>query len=165
MEKNRPYKTVRGYQLESKKSGELTSALEDYLEMTYRLCSEKGHARVSELAETLGVRPPSVSKMITKLAELGYIDSEPYDRIRLTPAGKEKGSFLYWRHETVARFLRLIGSKSLLEETELIEHALSPHTVRQLRALVEFFERDEALLRHLDSFRQKYRLKGMGGMP
>lgn len=159
LEKNRPYKTVRGYQMESKKSGELTSALEDYLEMVYRLCSEKGYARVGELAETIGVRPPSVSKMMAKLSELGYIDSEPYDRIRLTPAGREKGSFLYSRHETVARFLRLIGSESLLEETELIEHALSPHTVRQLRALVEFFERDETLLRHFESFRQKHRSK------
>jgi len=158
MEENQPYKTVRGYQME--KSGELTSALEDYLEMTYRLCSEKGYTRVGELAETLGVRPSSVSKMMAKLAELGYIDSEPYDRIRLTPAGQEKGSFLFGRHETVARFLRILGSQSLLEETELIEHALSPHTLRQLMALVEFFERDEALLERFESFRQKYRAGG-----
>ena len=60
------FRTVRGYQLKNQKKGVLTPALEDYLEMVYRLCLEDHYARVGKLSELLHVKPSSTSKMILK---------------------------------------------------------------------------------------------------
>lgn len=55
------YRTVRGYQLVNQKGQELTPAMEDYLEMAYKLCEQNGYARVGQLSRgsTCGrPRPP-----------------------------------------------------------------------------------------------------------
>jgi Mn-dependent DtxR family transcriptional regulator len=126
------FRTVRGYQLLNSAAGRLTPALEDYLEMTYRLCLRNGYARVGRLSELLNVKPPSVSRMISKLAHLGYLKTDRYDVIGLTVLGRETGAYLLRRHEAVEHFMKLIGSVNPLEETELIEHSLSPSTVADL---------------------------------
>jgi Mn-dependent DtxR family transcriptional regulator len=143
------FRTVRGYQLANQQVGKLTSALEDYLEMTYRLCTENDYARVGKLSGLLNVKPSSASKMIAKLAGLGYLEYDRYEIIRLTDAGREIGESLLKRHETAETFLKLIGSSNPLEETELIEHTLSPSTVSALEILNAFFAGDAEV-------RQKY---------
>ena len=52
--------TLKGYQLIE--SDELTPAMQDYLEMIYRLSAESSIVRVSTLAAELHVRPSSASK-------------------------------------------------------------------------------------------------------
>ncbi len=136
---NSDFRTVRGYQLANNREGQLTPALEDYLEMAYRLCAENGYARVGQLSELLNVKPPSVSKMIYKLTNLGYLKYERYEIIRLTERGRIIGEYLLGRHKTVESFLALLGSLNPLEETELVEHSLSPDTVSALNELLEFF--------------------------
>ncbi|HWQ51587.1 MAG TPA: iron dependent repressor, metal binding and dimerization domain protein, partial [Terriglobales bacterium] len=133
------FRTVRGYQLASQQQGRLTPALEDYLEMAYRLCLENDYARVGRLSELLHVKPSSASKMISKLARLGYLKYDRYEIIQLTGSGREAGACLLARHETVERFLRLLGSDNPLEEAELVEHTLSASTVAALGVLSDFF--------------------------
>lgn len=147
------FRTVRGYELASQREGRLTPALEDYLEMVYRLCIEHDYARVGKLSELLNVKPPSASKMIYKLANLGYVKYDRYEIIQLTDSGREVGAYLLKRHETVERFLELIGSANPLKETELIEHTLSTSTVSDLTTLLEFFEH------HPDAWAKFHRYK------
>ena len=52
----------------------LTSSLEDYLEMIYRICLEDGYARINQLADKLNVRPSSTTKVVQKLCELKLVD-------------------------------------------------------------------------------------------
>ena len=54
---------------------QLTAAMEDYLEMIYRLQQENQTLRVSALAGALQVGRSSVSKMLRKLAAEGFFDS------------------------------------------------------------------------------------------
>lgn len=150
--KSADFRTVRGYQLANQTEGQLTPALEDYLEMAYRLCAENGYARVGQLSELLHVRPSSASKMIFKLSALGYLKSDPYEIIRLTGSGREKGCALLSRHETVESFLKLIGNSNPLEETELVEHTLSPSTVEALARLNAFFACHEEIRLQFDAF-------------
>ncbi len=131
------FRTVRGYQLINRQ--ELTPAMEDYLEMAYRLCLENDYTRVGKLSELLNVKPSSASKMISRLAELGYLRSEKYEIIRLTESGRKAGEYLLRRHDTVEKFLTLIDSPNPLRETELVEHSLSFSTVSDLNDLLEFF--------------------------
>ncbi len=135
---NSDFRTVRGYQLANHREGQLTPALEDYLEMVYRLCEQNDYARVGQLSELLNVKPPSVSKMIVKLTNLGYLKYERYEIIRLTDSGRIIGEYLLRRHETIESFLTIIGSSNPLEETELVEHSLSSSTVSALNELLEF---------------------------
>jgi len=153
-DENSHFRTVRGYQLINRRKGRLTPALEDYLEMAYRLCTENDYTRVVKLSELLNVRPSSASKMIFKLAGLGYLKYDRYEIIQLTENGREMGEYLLKRHETVESFLILIGSSNALEETELIEHSLSFSTVSDLITLLKFFETDSAAWNSFNSFKK-----------
>ena len=57
---------------------QLTAAMEDYLEMIYRLQQENRTLRVSALAGALQVGRSSVSKMLRKLAAEGFLMVENY---------------------------------------------------------------------------------------
>ncbi|HBR08585.1 MAG TPA: DtxR family transcriptional regulator [Clostridiales bacterium] len=150
---NSDFRTVRGYQLANQRKGRLTPALEDYLEMAYRLCTENDYTRVGQLSGLLNVKPSSASKMISKLAALGYLKYDRYDIIQLTESGREIGEYLLIRHETVEAFLNLVGSSNPLEETELIEHTLSPSTVAALDRLNAFFAAHAEIAERFEAFK------------
>ena len=150
---NSDFRTVRGYQLVKKREGQLTPALEDYLEMTYRLCAQNDYARIGKLSELLHVKPSSASKMISKLANLGYLRCDRYEIIQLTDSGREIGEYLLRRHKTAESFLELIGSANPLEEAELIEHSLSVPTVAALDILNAFFACDTEVYERFVAFK------------
>lgn len=153
--KNSDFRTFRGYQLVNQQKGKLTPALEDYLEMAYRLCMKNSYARVGQLSELLNVKPSSASKMISKLAALDYLKYDRYEIIQLTDSGKKIGEYLLIRHETIENFLKLIGSSNTLEETELIEHSLSASTVSNLNNFLEFFSLNPVIQNSFHEFREK----------
>ena len=157
--KNSDFRTVRGYQLVNQREGKLTPALEDYLEMAYRICVENSYARVGQLSELLNVKPSSASKMISKLAGLGYLKYDRYEIIQLTDRGREIGAYLLMRHETIENFLTLIGSANSLEEAELVEHSLSSSTVSDLNDLLEFFSLNSATQSSFYEFKKRKRNK------
>ncbi len=140
-DQGREFRTVRGYQIKQQETKTITPSMEDYLEMIYRLAQEKGYTRMGDLATALNVQPPSASKMVQKLAEMGYLQFEKYGVIELSKKGRKHGQYLLKRHETLERFLGIIGVKDqLLEETEKIEHYISPETIEKIMLLVEFME-------------------------
>lgn len=121
--------------------------------MIYRLSLEKGFTRVNELASSLNVQPPSVTKMIKKLDNLGFIEYEKYNIIKLKEKGEVIGKFLLDRHNTLESFLQLINVSNLLEETEKIEHTLNDEAVIGIKVLLKFFNnnpsyKDELFLLH-----------------
>lgn len=140
MRENGIFRTARGYQLLLRGGKNLTPSMEDYLEMIYRNCLKCGYSRVNTLAENLNVQAPSVSRMIQKLTGLGLLDFEKYGIIRLTESGWELGEFLYQRHKIIEEFLTLLSvQESLLTETEMIEHNVSPATLEKIDGLNRFF--------------------------
>lgn len=149
------FRTVRGYQLANRRADHLTPALEDYLEMVYRLCQESHYIRAGKLSEVLHVKPSSASKMIYRLVGLGYLEYDSYDSILLTEKGKALGAYLLYRHDAVERFLRFVGNPAPLEEAELVEHFLTPETVSQISTLIAFFSHDEAAKKRYELFREE----------
>jgi len=109
--------TFRGYSLNNEKS--LSPSMEDYIEMIYRLSLKQSSVRVNDLSDSLNVQPPSSTKMLKRLSEIGYVNYEKYGYVNLTEKGVEIGKYLLNRHETISNFLRLIGvENNLLEQTE-----------------------------------------------
>jgi DtxR family Mn-dependent transcriptional regulator len=144
MGKQQKFYTVRGYALLKQEDRLLTPSMEDYLEMSYRLSAEKGFARMGDLAEALHVQPPSASKMVQKLTELGYVHYEKYGLIELTKEGHDLGKYLLQRHRVVEKLLILLGvTTNVLEQTEKIEHNISEETTEKISALVQFLENNQ----------------------
>jgi Mn-dependent DtxR family transcriptional regulator len=118
----------------------LTESMEDYLEMVYRLIEEKGYVRAVDLSEALQFQASSVTKMIQKLDEAGFIRYEKYRNIALTPLGIKYGKFLVWRDSTLKEFLKILNAQSGIEEqVEGIEHYITPKTMELISTLITYF--------------------------
>jgi Mn-dependent DtxR family transcriptional regulator len=120
-----------------------SQSAEDYLERIHELIEEKGYARVVDIASSLDVKQGSVTSMVQKLDELGYVNYEKYRGLVLTEKGKAVATRIQKRHETLSRFFSLFGldEKTQRQDIEGIEHHLSPATVDILADLVSFFEK------------------------
>ena len=124
------------------------SRTEDYLEAIYNLNERKGYISAADISETLGVRPPTVSSMVTKLAKEGYLVHERYRGMRLTEQGVRVAKSVIRRHATIAEFLEMLGveKRTAYEDTEGIEHHLHPVTARKFVKLVEFLRNHREIL-------------------
>jgi len=136
----------------------LTASMEDYLEMIYRLSRDTGFTRINDLATALNVQPPSATKMVQKLANLGVVNYEKYGMILLSKKGEEMGRVLLERHQIVEDFLNLLGiSEGVLEETEKIEHTVSNQTLRSMADFVEFFNNRPFVIQEFEAYRKTKR--------
>lgn len=157
MEKDGEFHTVRGYKMLDIDNKKLTSCLEDYLEMIYRTCIEEGYVRINQLAEKLNVRPSSTTKVVQKLSKLGLVDYERYGIIKLTQEGRIIGEFLLKRHEIIQELLKNMGIEgTLLKETELIEHGVSPSTMQGIYILNKFISESPDVKNKYEDFRKKF---------
>ncbi|MGS2778261.1 transcriptional regulator MntR [Robertmurraya sp. GLU-23] len=136
-----------------------TPSMEDYIEKIYLLIQNKGYARVSDIANVLGVNPSSVTKMVQKLDQNKYLIYEKYRGIILTPYGQNIGKQLVYRHELLESLFRIIGVDEdlIYEEVERIEHHLSLKTLDCINGLVQFFEEDEQRIKALKEIHRKYK--------
>ena len=107
------------------------SRLEDYLEAIYHLNQEKGYISVADISERLGVKPPTVSNMVSKLAKQGYLVHEKYRGMRLTESGAKLAKSVIRRHVAIFEFLSMlgVGKEIAYEDADGIEHHLHPITV------------------------------------
>ena len=122
-----------------------SQSAEDYLERILELVQETGQARVVDIANSLNIRQASVTNMVKKLCELGYVDHEKYKRgLVLTNEGRSVAQRIQRRHATLSRFFSLLelDSETQRRDIEGIEHHLSRDTVRSLDDLASFFEQN-----------------------
>ena len=116
------------------KKEERTDRMEDYLEVIYELIKQKGYATTVDISNYLNVSSPSVTKMIQRLDESGYLNYEKYRGIRLTDDGIKIAKSIHTRHEILAEFFRMIGvdDETANNDAEGIEHHLHPETLKKL---------------------------------
>jgi len=151
------FHTVRGYQLLQHENTALTSAMEDYLEMIYRNCLKDGYMRINMLADLLNVQASSATKMVQKIAALGFLKYERYGIIQLTDSGKRVGEYLLRRHEIIETFLKLLGVKeNILKETELIEHNISASTLERIELINTFFNENPDIFAKFKEFTKDF---------
>ena len=159
MKTSKGFYTVRGYQMLNAENRLLTSSMEDYLEMIYRICIEEEYVRIKQLAYRLHVRPSSATKVVQKLGELDLVDYEKYGAIKLTEAGREVGEFLLKRHEIIQEFLKNLGiEETLLKDTELIEHDISLSTLQSMESFNQFLSYNEYIKEQYKVFREEFYL-------
>jgi DtxR family transcriptional regulator, Mn-dependent transcriptional regulator len=102
--------------------------MQDYLREIYKLRLEGRRATTSAIAERMGVRPPSVTAMLKRLAALGLAEHTPYRGVELTPAGERVALEVIRHHRLLEQYLSQALGLSLDElhsEADRLEHALS----------------------------------------
>lgn len=122
----------------SVKKDERTDRMEDYLEVIYELVEEKGYATTVDISTYLNVSSPSVTKMVQRLDESGYLIYEKYRGIKLTDEGIRVARSIRNRHGLLAEFFKIIGVDEEIanNDAEGIEHHLHPQTIKKLDEFV-----------------------------
>ncbi|KGF71043.1 manganese transporter [Hoeflea sp. BAL378] len=104
---------------------------EDYVELIADLIQEQGEARPVDIAARLGVRVPTVTKTLDRLAREGLITRAKYRSVFLTSEGSALALECRRRHEIVLRFLIRLGldPETAERDAEGIEHHVSEQTL------------------------------------
>lgn len=128
--------TLNGYKRQH--NYHVTEAMEDYLEMLYRITDGKNRMRIKDLAHELNVKPSSTSKMISRLKEKELVDFEKYGDINLTEKGITLGKFFLWRHNVLVDFFKLLNKEDYsLEQVEKIEHFIDLSTLYNMEKMIK----------------------------
>jgi DtxR family Mn-dependent transcriptional regulator len=115
----------------------LTRAVQDYLKAIHRLGGADRVVSPVDIAEQLAVRAPSVTGMLKRLAEAGWITYEPGRGAQLSQKGIAEARRVIRRHRLVELFLtRVLGLdwSEVDAEAEALEHAISPRLEQALAA-------------------------------
>ena len=113
---------------------ELTKALEMYIKVAFDLQQELGTATVSDIAERLSVRAPSVTAALQKLDSMGMVKYRKYKVVKLTSKGISVAKNLNQRNKTLLDFLLMIGVDEEIAMSDAceIEHVVNPITIKKL---------------------------------
>ena len=127
------------HELEKTKS---SSRMEDYLEIISELVELKGYATTLDISRYMNVSAPSVTKMLQRLDEGGFLEYEKYHGINLTKKGTDIAEGIRQNHGILLEFFEIlgVGYDTANQDTEGIEHHLNPKTIKQLRKFITFLK-------------------------
>jgi DtxR family Mn-dependent transcriptional regulator len=113
---------------------------EQYIETIDEIQRSKGYAKVKDVANSLDVGLPTVTEMFGKLSEAGLINYEKYSGVTLTDDGQAMADGLLEKHETLKRFLEILGVPEAVADGDacIMEHNVSEETLDRLTRFVEF---------------------------
>lgn len=116
-----------------------SSTVENYLKAIFHGESQLGASErllpMGQLASSLGVAPGTATTMVKALAESGLVEYEPYNGVRLSPAGEKLAAMVLRRHRLVELFLvRIMGMRwdEVHDEAELLEHVVSDRLIDRI---------------------------------
>jgi DtxR family Mn-dependent transcriptional regulator len=119
----------------------LTDSMEDYLKTIYVLQRESGPpVSTSAIAERTGKTPPTVTSMLGKLADRGFVEREKYKGVELTTEGRTVALEVIRHHRLLEAYLteHLDYSWSEVhEEADALEHHISEEFERRLAAALD----------------------------
>lgn len=130
----------------------LTPSQENYLKHIWHL-SRKGSVRAVDVADSVGVKRPSVTRAVNNLASLGLVRHEHYGGIEFTPNGYLAAKYIAHRDRCLKQFLTQVlklNSKRADEEVCRMEHAVGNEVIARLDVLLNFISGDAALRNKLD---------------
>ncbi len=108
---------------------------ENYLEAILMLSREKDGVHAIDIVNELNFSKPSVSIMLKKLKDEGYIEIDSNSHIHLLPSGLEIAEKILERHELLTKILIDLGvdPKTAEDDACKIEHDLSKETFEAIK--------------------------------
>ena len=114
---------------------------ENYLKALFNLAGENGEANINDLSRHLGIKMPTVTSMMKKLAEKKLVHYESYKPVRLTEKGKKEAGLIVRKHRLTEMFLvekMGFGWEEVHDIAEQIEHIQSPTFFDKMDQLLGF---------------------------
>jgi DtxR family Mn-dependent transcriptional regulator len=108
---------------------------QDYLKVVYSLSKNGDLVSNTDISQKLAVAPASVTEMLKKLSEEGYIKYSPYHGSTLTEKGVKEAQKITRKHRLLESFLSNvlhIGKDKVHVEACQMEHALSDEAEESL---------------------------------
>jgi len=112
----------------------MTPSKENYLKVLLELSGGE-EVRSSDVAEALGITKASVSCMMKRLRDEGYITKEKYGAVTLTEKGLNEAANVKKRYNLLKSFLvRILGvdTATAAEDACRIEHIISPESLDKI---------------------------------
>jgi len=125
-----------------------STRMEDYLEVISELVELKGYATTLDISRYLSVSAPSVTKMLQRLDDGGYLEYEKYRGINLTQKGNQIAGTIRQKHGILLEFFEIlgIGSDTANRDAEGLEHHINPKTIKQLRKFITFLKSNPKII-------------------
>jgi len=132
--------------------GSSSARMEDYLEIISELVELKGYATTLDISRYMNVSAPSVTKMLKRLDEGGFLEYEKYHGINLTSKGSQVAEGIRQKHGILLEFFEILGisDETANQDIEGMEHHLNAKTIKQLRKFITFLKSNPRIL---ESFR------------
>jgi DtxR family Mn-dependent transcriptional regulator len=118
-----------------------TIAEQDYLKAIYQLGGATSDVATSDLAERLALTAGSVSAMLRKLDEQGFVSHERYRGVRLTERGAREAVEMIRHHRLLELYLsKVVGMPwdKVHAEADALEHVISEDLESRLDELLGF---------------------------
>ncbi|MES3161879.1 MAG: metal-dependent transcriptional regulator [Halorubrum sp.] len=114
----------------------LSDVMEDYLKAVYVLQAEgESPVSTSAVAEYVDKTPPTVTDMLSKLADRGLVDREPYKGVELTAEGEAVALEVVRHHRLLEAFLADeldYDWSDVHAEADALEHHISEEFERRV---------------------------------
>ena len=125
-----------------------STRMEDYLEIISELVELKGYATTLDISRYMHVSAPSVTKMLQRLDENGFLEYEKYHGINLTKKGIQLAETVRQKHGILLEFFEIlgVGYETANQDAEGVEHHLNPKTIKQLRKFITFLKSNPKIL-------------------
>lgn len=117
-----------------------SKSVENYLKTIYILSKNGKAVSTTEVSQNLKIAAGSVTEMLQKLAEKGYIEYSPYHGSKLTSKGIRIAEEVTRKHRLLEKFLYdvlKIGKEKVHTQACELEHALSDEAEESLCRLLK----------------------------
>ncbi len=113
--------------------------IEDYVELLYYLKKDEKKVHTNDIANAFGVNPASVTEVLQKLSDEGFVDYEKYSGASLTKKGKRLAVETRKKHDKLKEFFVLLGVDKKIAERDAceMEHFLHSTTLDIIFKFVE----------------------------
>ena len=113
--------------------------IEDYVELVYDLQKNKEKVHTNDIAHSFEINPSSVTEILQKLNNEGYVNYEKYSGVTLTKKGEKIALETKNRHNKLKEFLILLGVDKKIAEKDAceMEHILHQNTMDSVIKFVE----------------------------
>ena len=136
---------------------EVSHSMAHYLQAVATLKTDKGFARVGDIADRLGVSKSDVTSMMRSLQGRGLVAHERYGCVELTASGRYLAERTQSNRRVLTVFLtEILGVPEQVAEEDacMIEHLVSPQVMVELLRLTSFVRsQDPAAARFREAFR------------
>lgn len=126
----------------------ITPALENYIRVLYDLQTSEKMPRVKHVAKILKVKVPTVVESLKKLRDVGILEHEKHEYIRLTPKGIALAEKILKNNRVVYEFATRLLELSSSEAQDLackLEHINSTRFFTALSAMMDLLNENSEL--------------------